>query len=624
MRRYPRCGRSIIVAFVCATLAAIAGVPAAPNAGYAAPPDGALLRTLRVQHPRLIAHDDDIQRLRQITTTDPVARDWLGKVRDRGTRLLGEPPVQHKVIGPRMLTQSRNALERVYTWALLYRLEGDRRFADRARSELLTVAAFRDWNPSHFLDVAEMAHAVAIGYDWLYDVLPPDDRVVVRRSLITLALRPVLDLYRAQRGWVVAEHNWNQVCNGGMVVAALAIAGEEPDLATAVITQAVESVKRAMRTYAPDGAWPEGPGYWNYATRYAVYLLAAVEGALGSDLGLTESPGFEQTGLFRLHVTGPTGRMFNFADGGEREEVAPMLFWMSRRFDRPLYAWIERQFTGRPHPLDLVWFDPRGEGPRASRVPPDAWFRGIDTVFMRSAWEDPNAVFVGFKGGNNRANHSHLDLGTFVLDADGQRWAVDLGADDYDLPEYFGRQRWTYYRLRTEGHNTLVINGENQDPAARAPIVAYSSEPDRTYAVADLSAGYRAHASRVRRGVALLDRRHVLVQDEIEAAAPLEIVWTMHTPAEISLDGPRATLRLRDRHLVARILEPAGAHFAVLPASPPPPQAQNQGIVKLVVRLPGRVPGAHIAVVLSPSRDGTTSGPTPAVIPLAAWTPGMR
>ena len=40
---------------------------------------------------------------------------------------------------------------------------------------------------------------------------------------------------------------------------------------------------------------------------------------------------------------------------------------------------------------------------------------------------DAEALFIGFKAGDNRVNHSHLDLGTFVLDALGQRWAIDLG-----------------------------------------------------------------------------------------------------------------------------------------------------------------------------------------------------
>ena len=105
--------------------------------------------------------------------------------------------------------------------------------------------------------------------------------------------------------------------------------------------------------------------------------------------------------------------------------------------------------------------------PGSSPPPLDKLFRGIDVAFFRSAGNDKDAFFVGFKGGDNKANHSHLDLGTFVLDALGQRWALDLGSDDYNLPGYFGKQRWNYYRLRTEGHNTLTIEGENQNPEAR-------------------------------------------------------------------------------------------------------------------------------------------------------------
>ena len=47
--------------------------------------------------------------------------------------------------------------------------------------ELRAAAAFPDWNPSHFLDTAEMTHAFAIGYDWLYEGLGPEARGVQRR-----------------------------------------------------------------------------------------------------------------------------------------------------------------------------------------------------------------------------------------------------------------------------------------------------------------------------------------------------------------------------------------------------------------------------------------------------------
>ena len=125
-----------------------------------------------------------------------------------------------------------------------------------------------------------------------------------------------------------------------------------------------------------------------------------------------------------------------------------------------------------PAALDLLWYEPAGTSPKAAGLPLDKYFRGAEVAVMRSDWENPQALFVGFKAGDNKANHSHLDLGSFVFDAAGARWAMDLGADDYNLPGYFGKQRWDYYRLRAEGQNTLVINpgpGPDQDPARQHP-----------------------------------------------------------------------------------------------------------------------------------------------------------
>ena len=74
--------------------------------------------------------------------------------------------------------------------------------------------------------------------------------------------------------------------------------------------------------------------------------------------------------------------------------------------------------------------------------------------------------------------HTQADAGSFILDGARQRWIIDLGSDDYDLPGYFDHgadnrsgPRWRYYRTQTAGHNTLVIDGRNQIPNARAPII---------------------------------------------------------------------------------------------------------------------------------------------------------
>ncbi len=577
-----------------------------------------LLQRLRPQHPRLIVLDADVERTRALLSTDRVAQSYLREIRREAEKMLNEPTVVYKLEGPRLLSQSRRCLHRVLALATMYRLDGDHQWLERAVRELEAAAAFPDWNPSHFLDTAEMTHAFAIGYDWLYHGLGDDQRAMIREAIVEKGLKPGIAAYEGARygWWRNAHHNWNQVCNGGLMLGALAIAEDEPELAEQIMRHALASLPRAMRSFAPDGGWNEGPGYWEYTIRYTVPLIATLQSALGNEFGLADFEGFDQTGSFRLHFVGPTRLPFNFADAGEgRSGGSPMMYWLGRRFDQP--QWYN---AGGGGPLGLFWYQPVTVS-LDDAEPLDRYYRGIDVVFMRSGW-DSQASFVGFKGGDNKANHSHLDLGTFVFDAIGERWVMELGPDDYNLPAYFGRNRWTYYRLQTQGQNTLLLDEKDQDPAAKAPIVAFAAG-DQPRTVADLTAGYApAGATCVWRGIALVDgRRSLLVQDEVQTAEPVTYRWQVHTRAEIELDGAQATLRRNGKTLTARILSPEGARFAIGDASAPPPQNPNKGVHRLEVHLPGKTSDVRVTVLLTPQG---AAGEAPAVVPLQEWVEKAR
>jgi hypothetical protein len=268
-----------------------------------------------------------------------------------------------------------------------------------------------------------------------------------------------------------------------------------------------------------------------------------------------------------------------------------------------------------PDIFHLLWA--REDTPRdwSRYLPLDRPFYGYGLAFFRTAWGDPRATYLGFKGGIPKKDHNHLDLGSFVLDALGQRWAVDLAGDDYQLPDYWGERRWTYYRLRNEGHNTLTLDNDIQNPSAAAPVLAFLSTPLRAFAVTDLTTAYAPKATRTLRGVALLNRNQVLVQDELELNQPVNLTWSFHTGAQIDLKGRLALLSQGGGSLEARILEPEGAHFEVLSANPPPPQAQQPGVHNLVIRLPQRKGKVRIVVLLTPGGQG----PAPAIEPLERW-----
>ena len=576
-----------------------------------------VLATLEPGHPRLMLKEADLATLKACYPDDPALQKCWRDVQEDAERYLSRSPLVYKKVGPRLLSVSRDCLSRIYALALAYRWTGDEKYAAKAKEHLLEVSAFKDWNPSHFLDTAEMSHAVGVGYDWLFDYLDADTKATIRTALIEKGLEPGLEVYRDDGWWARSDHNWNQVCNGGMIVGALAIAETDPEYAEEIIPAAVESLPRAIKTYGPDGAWGEGPGYWNYATRYTAYGLTALETALDRTFGLLEIDGLSKAGYFPIYTTGPTGLYLNLADVGERSSRRPMacMFWLARTFNNPLYAWseheqIEERDASAAH---LVWYTARPPA-RAARRQLDRYFEGpVEVVTMRSAWDDPDALFVGVKAGYNQVNHGHLDLGNFELDALGVRWARDLGSDNYNLPGYWskgrGGKRWSYYRLNSESHNVPMLCGESQDPMAESSFTKVEFDGDEPRAVVDLTDAYEDFARSVHRGVMMIDgRRAVLVQDEFDIKARCEVSWGMTTDAEIAIsDGQTAVLSLEGKRLTARLLEPEGAVFTVESAEQEPPQKQNVGVKRLMVRV-SRPPGSLcIAVLLSPAwPDGNT------------------
>ncbi len=589
--------------------AALVAVSVAGGRPAAAGPDAgarhAILKTLRRGHPRVLLTPETLETLRRAVRPGGPRHEVFRAVRRDADRLLERRgTVEYKIVGPRLLTQSRRCLSRVQTLGLAYLLTGEAKYAERAWRELEAAAGFPDWNPSHFLDTAEMSCAFGIGYDWLYHWMDEAKRRTVRRALLAKGLAPGLDAYRGKgrrNWWTRSRHNWSQVCNGGLAVGALAVADEAPEVAAEILTSGLKAVAGAMKNFGPDGSWNEGPGYWGYTLRYTSNYMAALQSALGTMHGLEKTDGLDEAGTFRVYFVGPTNRTFNFADAHDGAGSRASMFWLARVYDEPVYAWHHRQRM-RAEAKDVLWYVGEGRGPKAAGWPLHKHFRRDHVVFFRSAWQDPDALWVGFKGGDNRANHSHLDLGSFVLEALGVRWAVDLGSDNYNLPGYFGGKRWTYYRLRTESHNTLVIDGENQSPKAEAPVAAFRGDADDARAVVDLSAAYPM-CRRVLRGVAMLQRRVVLVQDEVEAGEPVEVLWGMVTRAEPTIEGGRVVLTRKGKRLYGRVLAPEGARFDTVSANPPKPQRQQPDAVKLVVRLPGTGRRVGVAVAFSPEAD---------------------
>jgi hypothetical protein len=338
------------------------------------------LRRMPPAHPRLYLSQSGERDLIRSMASDPVRSKLRTSLLRRADAILTEAPVARVLIGRRLLDKSRLCLSRVLHLGLAWRLTGDRRYAERARAEMMAAAEFRDWNPSHFLDVAEMTAALGIGYDWFHAFLDETARQAIREAIVSKGLRPSLTTDH----WSRATHNWNQVCNGGVTIGALAVAESEPALAARIIARAVNTVPLAMHEYGPDGAYPEGPSYWGYGTTYNVMLIAALQSALGTSYGLPMQPGFLATADYWLHVFGPTGLPFAYSDAGTRAPgLSAAAFWFAGMRKEPYLLWNEwKKLDGleldalrgdRADPFLALWLTP---GMRRPPTPPATSWTG--------------------------------------------------------------------------------------------------------------------------------------------------------------------------------------------------------------------------------------------------------
>ncbi|KAG6853867.1 hypothetical protein C0991_000474 [Blastosporella zonata] len=283
------------------------------------------------------------------------------------------------------------------------------------------------------------------------------------------------------------EGNWNCVCNSGLTLGSLAILDDDT---TGVAKQLLgltvpNALKNCAQAVSDDGTWAETANYWYFGTTAHAEMSSALLTATGSDYGLLDTnSNFDKTGKFHMYVAGATS-LFNYGDHGPNKfsTTANSMLYYGDKYAQPQYVLFQREQYDAAEPWSMFWYNPTISGAFWDGLALDQFFDNeLDQwASMRSSWTDPEALYVAVKAGKNQNHQTHndLDVGDFVLDALGTRWAGELGSGDYNSPGYFNSdaqdaERWKYYRKMTEGQNTLLINQANQNVAA-APTVQHDT-----------------------------------------------------------------------------------------------------------------------------------------------------
>ncbi len=528
------------------------------------------------KHPRLFVDDDDFAAIKADVETG--ANPYVCGIHNQimnlaNTEMRKIRKINYKDYGGYLYFGT--GIHRIIWLSYAWRYTGDKKYSDYAISCMMDLCGFPDWMPEHYLSTADIMHALAVGYDWMYDILTEE-----QKSLIVSRIKEYGLAHRNDSGniwWHANPMNWNQVCNGAMILAALSIFTAGDQECTDALRDAIRWNRNVLdNIYGQDGAYNEGPNYWRYGTGFQTMTNAALLYALGTDFGMSSRENFKKTAWYKIFSTAPTGLGFNYADCDAEVGASMSLWYFAQRFDNPGllhkevdFALSKDAYEDDRCPLLTIWcahklgMFAKGEAPEELVY---TAYGDTPLIMARTGWTADDQ-YLGLKGGRANIAHAHMDAGSFIYEADGIRWA-----SDYDHPEYsaarkglepYGESlfstdqdalRFQMLPFNNRCHNTLTINDRDHCVSGKATIVRSYDEPGCLGGTMELTPVFFKDLQSARR-TALLKDGHLEITDAIvtKAGAPAKVRWTLLTEAVPEVHDDHITLVRKGKRMEIRV-----------------------------------------------------------------------
>ncbi len=566
-----------------------------------------LRKNLLKSQPRLVLNAANEKVLKNKLKVDPVIQNMYQAIKLNADKIMEKPLLERKLEGRRLLSVSREMLYRINMLGMVYRMEKDPKVLKRINEEVIAVCNFSDWNPSHYLDVAEMSMAVAFAVDWTAGKLPRATIEMAKNALIEKGIKPSWPENGKNPGWAFGTNNWNQVCNGGMIAASIAIAEKDPELAAATISRALEGMPHALAEYSPDGVYPEGSTYWAYGTSFSVVTSAMLESAFGTDFGLAAYPAFKESALYRVLMNTPSGWYYNFADCGDKRSATGdvTLAWFAAKTGNKAFFEKERFLVptsnlgelSRISGAALVWLSQYEE--KSDAKIPAAW-KGDGSnpiVIFTGGEKNPRSFYFGGKGGRATTSHGNMDAGSFIFELDSVRWVIDPGNQGYHDLERTGFdlwgscqdcQRWTLLTKNNHGHSTITVNDALFVNNGQALLTNFKdgNTPEASF---DLTAVYGDNMKSVVRTFRKDTPASITIEDQLKTSEKTKsITWQLMTTAEVEIVKGGAILHSRGKQLKLENLSHPDLTLSMVSLDPAPMELDRQikGLKRVEIRVP--------------------------------------
>ncbi len=408
--------------------------------------------------------------------------------------------------------------------------------------------------------------AMTWGYDWLYDRFSADERATIKASIIT-RLEEIMHHLEVTIDLLANPLNSHGVrCISSVIVpTCIALYNEYP--------KARQYIEYALTYYAEhyppwggeDGAWAEGPDYWNTQMAFLGEAFDLLKSYTGIDM--FNKAFYKNTGDFILYCMPVHSKRASFCDQSSIGDFPGLkLAYNIRHFagvnNRPEYIWYYNQLKARDTDahtkfynygwwdfgyddlrFEYLWSDmpevaPSNE-PLLKVFPITGW-----AAFHSNMLERGKHVHMVYKCSPfGSISHSHGDQNAFTLHAFGDTLAAATG-----YYGGFGVDMHLKWRRQTFSKNLPLFGGKGQYAENRASKFAghqerycieagghisdFDSDADVPFVEGDATASYQffnPDLQSYKRKIWFVKGKLFVMRDTAMLESPQDLTWLLHT-----------------------------------------------------------------------------------------------
>jgi uncharacterized repeat protein (TIGR01451 family) len=611
-----------------------------------------ILGQVQASHPRLFFYADDIPDLRNKANTSH--QEIWEPILEYADSLLGTlPPSSAPFNGDE--EAFRNFGNQLIPLAFACVITGDADYCELTKDYLLTYSSWELWDENNLRDLglAHMLMGNAIAYDWIYELLAPDEQQFVLESLITWGER----LYEASSqprndewgNWWGQSYLQNHFStnNSALGIAGLALLGEATNT-QAWIDHAERqiAIDQTFLNSIGDGSWHEGIAYQNYKLTMLIpfiYNLRRLQG-----VNLLADDYFQNYPAWRIYNQLPNTVNSILAYGnfeyewGNNYASQNVLRFIASEYRDGHAEWMAQQLIANGrfdnifqtpwYVFEFLYYDPTVAPNPPNDLPLTRVFPDLQGVVWRTGWNQ-DALIFGFKTG---AYGGVSASETFVNES--YPWnapcqttgcQLNIGHNHDDMNGFYLYRAGTWLSPESEGagkydtafHNTLLIDGEGQYrppdtdswriPADFEDRDAFLEETASTrnfdYLSADATNRYDIDdLNDLTRHILFVRPNYFLILDNLSSDANHVVDWVAHMNGALATQGDWIWSTAPDGQILGvMVVSPDQYHLST----------GNDGNPFIRIRPSSFVNEARLINILYPSNtDEWNTRPTPTLL----------